>query len=180
MTKDHLDICRTRGRRLLAAMVRVWPTRLGFSFLTAVNAAPDAIVLLRNEGVFANVEPDWMMNAVIGRSVALCVRHAGIVITVGILLAVGSATYAAKHFAINTDVTKLIAPDLPWRQRELAYQEAFPETRELILAIVRAPTPELASIARERLLDELFRSVHAPDGGRSSRATASSVSRPKI
>ncbi len=70
-----------------------------------------------------------------------------------------SATYAGRYFAINTDASKLTSANLPWRQRSLAYQQAFPEYRELILAIVRAPTAELVSGARNSLLDELLRDL---------------------
>src|SRR5260370_28792584 len=84
------------------------------------------------------------------------------------IMGLGSATYAMRHFAINTDVSKLISTDRPWRQRELEYEDAFPENRELILAVVHAPTPKLARVARDSLLLDLshgallFCSIHAP------------------
>jgi uncharacterized protein len=112
-----------------------------------------------------------VLNALIGRTVDFCIRHAHAVILLAVILGAGAAGYAAQHFAINTDISKLISPDLPWRQRQLAFQQAFPDRTESILAVVHAPTPELASAARNKLLDELlpnndlFRSVHAPDGG---------------
>jgi uncharacterized protein len=112
-----------------------------------------------------------MLNAIIGRIVAFCIQHARVVIGSALILGAVAAGYGAKYFAINTDISKLISSDLPWRQRQLAFHQAFPDRSESILAVVRAPTPELASAARNRLLDELlpksdlFRSVHAPDGG---------------
>ncbi len=112
-----------------------------------------------------------MLNAFIGRTVDFCIRHMRLVIVLAIILGAASAGFAARHFAINTDISKLISADLPWRQRELAFHRAFPDRTESILAVVHAPTPELASAARNKLLDELrpkndlFRSVHAPDGG---------------
>jgi hopanoid biosynthesis associated RND transporter like protein HpnN len=112
-----------------------------------------------------------VLNASIGRTVDFCIRHARAVILLAVILGVGAAGYAAQHFTINTDISKLISSDLPWRQRQLAFQQAFPDRTESILAVVHAPTPELASAARNKLLDELlpnkdlFRSVHAPDGG---------------
>jgi hypothetical protein len=57
--------------------------------------------------------------------VELCIRRAWVVILAAGLLGCGCAVYAARHFAISTDVRKLLSPDLPWRQRELAYQAAF-------------------------------------------------------
>jgi uncharacterized protein len=94
-----------------------------------------------------------------------------LVIGFGVILGALSATYAERHFGINSDISKLISANLPWRQRELAFQQAFPTHIESILAVVRAPTPELASAAQKKLLDELqpetnlFRSTYAPDGG---------------
>jgi hopanoid biosynthesis associated RND transporter like protein HpnN len=112
-----------------------------------------------------------MLNAFMGRTVDFCIQHMRLVIVLAVILGAASAGFAARHFAINTDISKLISPDLPWRQRQLAFQQAFPDHSESILTVVRAPTPELASAARNKLLDELlpkndlFRSVHAPDGG---------------
>ena len=96
-----------------------------------------------------------MLNVLITRTVDFCIRHARAVNFLAIILGAGAAAYAAQHFAVNTDISKLIATDLPWRQRQLAFEQAFPERIESILAVVRAPTPELASAARNELLDEL-------------------------
>src|ERR1700704_4732492 len=112
-----------------------------------------------------------MLNAFIGRTVDFCIQHMRLVIVLAVILGAASAVFAARHFAINTDISKLISADLPWRQRELEFQRAFPDRTESILAVVRAPTPELARAARDKLLEELvpkndlLRSVHAPDGG---------------
>jgi uncharacterized protein len=112
-----------------------------------------------------------MLNAFIRRTADFCIRHRWLVIGFGVILGALSATYAERHFGINSDISKLISANLPWRQRELAFQQAFPTHIESILAVVRAPTPELASAAQKRLLDELqpetnlFRSTYAPDGG---------------
>jgi uncharacterized protein len=92
------------------------------------------------------------------------------VIVAATLLGAASAVYAARHFAISTDVSKLLSPDLPWRQRELAYQAAFPQQTESIVAVVEGPTPELATAAAAALTEELkqqptlFRSVSIAGG----------------
>jgi hopanoid biosynthesis associated RND transporter like protein HpnN len=94
-----------------------------------------------------------------------------IIIAFAILTAV-SSVYVARHFAIDTDVNALISADLPWRQRELAYESAFPQSTQAILAVVDAPTPELADAAATALADQLsrqdepFRSVEELGGGR--------------
>jgi uncharacterized protein len=112
-----------------------------------------------------------VLNALIARTVGFYIRGARAVILLAIIVGVAASGYAAQHFAINTDISRLISADLPWRQRQLAFQQAFPDRAESILAVVRAPTPELASAAQDKLLEalvpknDLLRSVHAPDGG---------------
>ena len=89
-----------------------------------------------------------------------------------VILTFISGLYLVRHFSINTDVNALISADLPWRQRELAYKSAFPQSTQGILAVVDAPTPELAGAAATALADQLskhlglFRSVEEIGGGR--------------
>ncbi len=59
------------------------------------------------------------------------------------------------HFAISTDINQLISKDLPWRQRELALDAAFPSRSDFILAVVDAPTPELCKSSKAALLQQL-------------------------
>jgi uncharacterized protein len=93
------------------------------------------------------------------------------VIIAFVILTAVSGVYVVRHFAIDTDVNALISADLPWRQRELAYESAFPQSTQTILAVVDAPTPELASAAATALADQLsqqgglFRSVEELGGG---------------
>src|SRR5947209_793239 len=112
-----------------------------------------------------------MLKTVIVAIVTRCTHHAWTVIVVASLLAVGSGIYAAKHFGINTDINKLISQNLPWRQREIAFEKAFPQHLRSILIVVDAPTPELATEATNALVDRLqsntglFESVAQPGGG---------------
>jgi len=71
-------------------------------------------------------------------------------------LAVIAGIYASHNFAISTDVNKLISENLPWRQRELAYEKAFPGRNDLIIAVVEAATPELAAQASAALEQKLI------------------------
>ena len=61
-----------------------------------------------------------------GESVAISIRSPWITIVVFALLTVASAVYTARNFAINTDISNLISPDIDWRQREIALEKAFP------------------------------------------------------
>ena len=71
---------------------------------------------------------------------------------------------------MTTDVNQLISPNIPWRQREAAFEKAFPQF-ELIVAVIDAPTPELVDEATNALVQrlsqqkDLFHSIQQPKGG---------------
>src|SRR5205807_1141109 len=81
--------------------------------------------------------------------------YSWIIVAAAAILSALSGAYTVKRFAINTDVGRLISQDLQWRQRELAFQNAFPQRLESILAVVDAPTSELASEASAALVQRL-------------------------
>src|ERR1700736_2177591 len=107
-----------------------------------------------------------MLTSAVLRIVGLCTRHPWPVIAIAAVLTIGSALYAATHFAITTDTDELLPQDLSWRQDERAYREVFPQDR--ILAVVQGPTTELVEMAADRLAAELelrhdrFSSVRRP------------------
>ncbi len=109
--------------------------------------------------------------ALITRVVEWTSLHPLKIIVAFVILTVISGVYVVRHFAIDTDVNALISADLPWRQRELAYESAFPQSTQAILAVVDSPTPELADAAATALADQLsqqerlFRSVEELGGG---------------
>jgi uncharacterized protein len=112
-----------------------------------------------------------MLKAAIVSVVDFCTRYAYATIAASLLIAGISVYYTSEHFAINTDITKLISKDVAWRQQELAFDRLFPSRSErYILAVVEAPTSELASLARAALADRLaadktlFTSVTQPGG----------------
>jgi hopanoid biosynthesis associated RND transporter like protein HpnN len=86
--------------------------------------------------------------------VKACTRFATLTVLVALILAVGAGFYTARNFSINTDINKLISPDLDWRQRDIAFEQAFDQER-LILAVVEAPTPEFANAASAALAEKL-------------------------
>jgi len=111
-----------------------------------------------------------MLTSAIVRVIDFCTRYAWQVIVAGLLLAVASGVYAARHFAINSDISTLLSNDIGWRQRELAFERAF-HLFKRIYVVVEAPTPELASAATDALAQELaknkqrFQSVTQLGGG---------------
>jgi hopanoid biosynthesis associated RND transporter like protein HpnN len=112
-----------------------------------------------------------MLRAVIVALVKRSISHPWTVIAVSVLIALAASVYAERNFAINTDINTLISQKLPWRQREIAFEKAFPQHLQSILAVVEAPTPELTSQATALLFEKLsankeaFKSVTQPGGG---------------
>jgi hopanoid biosynthesis associated RND transporter like protein HpnN len=86
--------------------------------------------------------------------VRTCTRFATAVVVLSLLLAIGAGFYTARNFSINTDINTLISPDLDWRKRDNQFEQAFDRDR-LILAVVEAPTPELAGSAAKALAEKL-------------------------
>ena len=96
-----------------------------------------------------------MLASTVSAIVGVCTRFSWTIILVGLALACASAAYAATHFAINTDVNKLISPQLDWRQRELEFEKLFPGHFTSTIAVVDAPTPEFAAAASSALTQRL-------------------------
>lgn len=111
-----------------------------------------------------------MLTDIVAKTVAFSVRRAWLVIVVSVLLVIVCAVYAGGHFAINTDIGRLLDTDEPWAQREAAISNAFPQRSDSTLVVVRAPAPEFATqaarelAARLRQQPGLFRSVNLADG----------------
>ena len=96
-----------------------------------------------------------MLAAAVTFIVRVCTRVPWLVIALGLAGATASAIYSARHFAINTDVNKLISPTLDWRQRELEFERLFPGHFGSTLVVVDAPTAELAAQASADLTRRL-------------------------
>jgi len=112
-----------------------------------------------------------MLQQAIVATVDFCTRHAVQIIGVAVVLGLAAAVHAAGHFAIDADVNKLISKELPWRQREVAFEKSFPPKEETILAVIDAPTSELATQATTAVIQKLsdqkdhFRSILEAGGG---------------
>ena len=107
----------------------------------------------------------------IGRIVALSTRHPLIVFVLAAALTAVALVYTARHFAMTADTAQLISTNLDWRQRELAFEAAFPQFSRLTMVVIEGRTPELTDAATTRLVAALqdkpglFHSVRRPDGG---------------
>jgi uncharacterized protein len=111
-----------------------------------------------------------LMSSYIVAAVDFCIRRPWWIIALALTLGTGAGMYAARHFAIKTDINDLISPDLPWMQRSLRYMAEFPQHD--ILVVVDAPTPEIAEQAASELTQALeanpdrFRAVGHPGSGK--------------
>ena len=110
-----------------------------------------------------------MVRSLIVRIVGFSARLPRLVIALVLALAVGSAVYAKRHFAIKTDVNELISHDVPWAKNAADYMKNFPQWG--IIVVVDAPTPEATEQAADKLAPALkarpeqFRAVSQPGGG---------------
>ncbi len=96
-------------------------------------------------------------------------RRLGAVLAIAIALGgLAAGYYAAVHLKVNTDTSAMLDPDLPFQQRAAALRDAFPQIKNDIIVIARAPTLDEADayIAELRavLLEnpEGFTSIFAP------------------
>jgi len=106
-----------------------------------------------------------MLASIITAIVRYCTRFPWPIIALALIGAVVSGVYSVRHFAITTDVNKLISPDLEWRRREAEFEKAFPGHFGSSLVVVDAPIAEYAARAGAELSTRLaaqpqvFRSV---------------------
>src|SRR5262245_58507838 len=112
-----------------------------------------------------------MLEMIIARCTRACCRFPFLVILAAVIASAGAAEYARRHFAIDTDTSQLISAALPWRQRELQLDAAFPHRTDTIVVVVDGLTPELADGSARALAEalgekpDLFRAVRRPDAG---------------
>ena len=103
--------------------------------------------------------------------VAASCNHAVTVVLAALVLAILAGVYTADHFTMTTDTAKLISRDVPWWRNKAAFDSAFPQQNDLIVAVVDGATPELAAsgttelAARLSARADLFLTVKQPDGG---------------
>ncbi len=111
------------------------------------------------------------MLTLIAQIVELSRRHAVVVTALVLLLAIVGGVFTAQRISINTDIDKLISPNLPWREEEKELESAFPQNADLLAVVIDADTPDEAEDATAALAARLasettvFRSVRRPDGG---------------
>ena len=112
-----------------------------------------------------------MIETAIFRIFRICTARPAVTLLLYLLLTLGAIFFTSENFAIHTDTSQLISPRLPWRQRELELDAAFPQQVDTLLVVVDGVTPELADDSAKRLTAALandhehFAAVHKTAGG---------------
>lgn len=96
-------------------------------------------------------------------------RHATAVVLAGFVLALLSGLVAYARLGVSTDTDQMFSDRLPWRQRAIAFDRAFPQFQDLLVAVIDASSPEIADDTAAALAEALatdrthFISVRRPD-----------------
>ncbi len=96
-------------------------------------------------------------------------RHAAAILFAALALAALAGAYAVFHLALSSDTNRLFADTLPWRQRQIALDHAFPQSTDLLVMVVDAKLPEEAEATAAALASALardtaqLRDVRRPD-----------------
>ena len=113
-----------------------------------------------------------MGTSLVGRTVAISIRHSLIVLLGALAATAAALVYLAQNFAMTAETSQLISSKLDWRKRAIEFEKAFPQLQNLTMIVVDGATPELADDAARRLAmalqqrPDLFHNVRQPDGGR--------------
>src|ERR1051325_4407024 len=108
---------------------------------------------------------------VLNRLVDFACRRPLVTIAAAFACVLGAILFAAGHFAMTSDATALISPNVPWRAAERRMDAAFPANGDMILVVVDGATPEKAEAGTRALTMALaadskhFGAVYRPDGG---------------
>jgi hopanoid biosynthesis associated RND transporter like protein HpnN len=127
-------------------------------------------VLIAEPATSKNASPG-MFSLMVTRVVRFSIHHPLVVILLAVLLTAASVFYSIGHFAINTDVAKLIDSHDATAERDRALGRAFPDRDDVTLVVVTAPAAELADAAADQLSERLaldqvhIRSVVQPASG---------------
>ena len=86
-------------------------------------------------------------------------RAAGWVVIGSVLSSAMLFYYTATHLYLDTDMNKMLDPNLPYRLHGAEFDRAFPQLDDLIVAVVESDTAERA----EDVADELAARLHEQD-----------------
>jgi hypothetical protein len=122
-------------------------------------------------GIRVRDELEVRLGAWLARCTDFCRRRAGWVIGGALLLGALSLVYTARNLGIRGDSESLLSQSLPFKERERAYQQAFPLLYENLFVVIDGVTPERAGEAASALAARMqdrpdyFRGTYLPGGG---------------
>ncbi len=96
----------------------------------------------------------WGERALLGW-MALIRRRPLLVVLLSLALAAAGLAVSVRHLTINTSLTELLSPDLPFQRNALEIEAAFPQLEEALTVVVDAESPEAAETAAARISSEL-------------------------
>lgn len=97
-----------------------------------------------------NDEGRILLNLIVGL-VGASQRRAWFVVLIAVVIAVSGLGYSTRHLSLDSDTDHLFAASLPWRQSQIADEKNFPQFDRVIVAVVRAKTPEEATETAQAL-----------------------------
>ena len=112
-----------------------------------------------------------MIETAILKIFRICTARPALTLLLYLLLTLGAVVFTTENFAIDTDTSQLISSRLPWRQRELQLDAAFPQQVDTLLVVVDGASPELAENGARKLAAALaddrqhFQTVHETAAG---------------
>lgn len=110
-----------------------------------------------------------MLAGPLGRLVAFCARRALLVVLLAALLGAGALLVTRARLGVSTDTGRLFSASLPWKKRGNILRQAFPQSEDLLIAVIGANVPEEAQETARQLTQalapqtKLYKYVRQPD-----------------
>ena len=82
------------------------------------------------------------------------------VVVTFVLVAAAALAITLQHLRIDTSTTEMISPEVSFRRNLTAFQQAFPEFGDTVVAVIEGDTPERVDRAASALADRLRASDH--------------------
>ncbi|MGH6898993.1 MAG: MMPL family transporter, partial [Geminicoccaceae bacterium] len=82
------------------------------------------------------------------------------VVVAFVLVAAAALAITLQHLRIDTSTTEMISPDVSFRRTLTAFQQAFPEFSDTVVAVIEGEAPERVDQAASALADRLRASDH--------------------
>ncbi|MGH7188169.1 MAG: MMPL family transporter [Acetobacteraceae bacterium] len=82
-------------------------------------------------------------------------RHAAAIVVIGLLAGSACGFYAVHHLGISTDTDQMFPSTLPWRQKQIALERAFPQFQGLLVVVIRSKVPEAETRTAAELVQAL-------------------------